>query len=383
MGKLFGMKPKSVRSGPAVKRVVPSAIRGNRKPSSKSKERLRIPPILFEGDEARSVISPVQEPAPAKFATGSAAASGRIEVELGELPQSYGTHKLLLLVRDPHWLYSHWDITLGQLQKYNALSTHKHLVLKVRESGRAEAAVQEIHVHPESRSWFVHVDRAETEYVAELGYYREDQSWVPVTVSESVVTPPESESQDRTVQFATMPPPPPVTPETQAAQTLVARRYALVQGELFQQNISGIGGLEGAVLSFESPGLLGEWTAAQDQRLAKEVHPYSLQCAQAGSIELLDLIGGSSLESISSQMAEQPGPEFWLNVNAELLIYGATKPDARLTLDGQPVVLAPDGTFSFRILLPDGQYEARIQAVSVEGDSREVKLKFTRCTEWR
>ena len=131
--------------------------------------------------------------------------------------------------------------------------------------------------------------------------------------------------------------------------------------------------------------MLEEWTPAQAQALAEELRVSSSTREQSGSIELLDLISGpSSLESISSQLAGQPvSKEFWLSVNAELLIYGATRPDARLTLDGQPVTLAPDGTFNFRISLPDGEYEARIEAVSVEGDSRQARLKFSRRTEWR
>src|SRR5438477_12497042 len=29
---------------------------------------------------------------------------------LGELPQSYGENTLFLIARDPHWLFSYWDI---------------------------------------------------------------------------------------------------------------------------------------------------------------------------------------------------------------------------------------------------------------------------------
>jgi len=69
---------------------------------------------------------------------------------------------------------------------------------------------------------------------------------------------------------------------------------------------------------------------------------------------------------------------FWFNVNAELIIYGATQPDATLTIGGQPVQLRPDGTFSCRIALPDGEYEVEVAATSVENDSRRAQLKFSR-----
>jgi len=44
-------------------------------------------------------------------------------------------------------------------------------------------------------------------------------------------------------------------------------------------------------------------------------------------------------------------------VNAELIIYGATEPDAQVTIGGRANQAAPDGSFSFRFSLPDGDYE--------------------------
>src|SRR5438094_6482773 len=35
----------------------------------------------------------------------------------GELPEAYGTEKLLVAARDPHWLYAHWDLTREQLRE--------------------------------------------------------------------------------------------------------------------------------------------------------------------------------------------------------------------------------------------------------------------------
>ena len=51
-------------------------------------------------------------------------------------------------------------------------------------------------------------------------------------------------------------------------------------------------------------------------------------------------------------------------VNTELIVYGATEPDAKVTVQGQPITLRPDGTFSLRYALPDGK-----QVIPVEGTS--------------
>ena len=72
---------------------------------------------------------------------------------------------------------------------------------------------------------------------------------------------------------------------------------------------------------------------------------------------------------------------FWFNVNAELIIYGATEPDATVTIGDRVIKLRSDGTFSYRFALPDGQYELPAVAVSNDrSDTRSARLKFGRKT---
>jgi len=74
---------------------------------------------------------------------------------------------------------------------------------------------------------------------------------------------------------------------------------------------------------------------------------------------------------------------FWFNVNAELIIYGATEPDAKVTLGGHEIKLRSDGSFSYRFALPDGKYDLPAVAVSADGtDARAASLKFSRATEY-
>jgi len=56
-------------------------------------------------------------------------------------------------------------------------------------------------------------------------------------------------------------------------------------------------------------------------------------------------------QGISSPLGEE-SPQvkaFWFNVNAELIIYGATQPDARVTIGGQPVELRPVDLIAGRV----------------------------------
>jgi len=67
-----------------------------------------------------------------------------------------------------------------------------------------------------------------------------------------------------------------------------------------------------------------------------------------------------------------------------LIIYGATEPDASVTIGGRKIQLRTDGTFSYRFALPDGQYGLPIAATSADKvETRNADLKFARSTEYR
>lgn len=78
-------------------------------------------------------------------------------------------------------------------------------------------------------------------------------------------------------------------------------------------------------------------------------------------------------------MVSGTAESFWFAINAELIIYGATEPDAKVTVDGKPIKLRTDGTFSFHYAFPDGEHRLPVVAVSKSGDDkRGVELKFKR-----
>lgn len=93
-----------------------------------------------------------------------------------------------------------------------------------------------------------------------------------------------------------------------------------------------------------------------------------------------------AVSSFSSPFGGVPRGEksFWFNINAELIIYGATEPDAEVTIGGRKIALRKDGSFSYRFSLPDGQYELPAVAVSSDRtDSRSAALKFLRATQYQ
>ncbi len=159
-------------------------------PAAKSvtKPAIKIPPLLLEGDapSSTSASGPGE-----KFALGPTSPE-RHFTQATELPEAYGTGRLFIAARDPHWLYANWDFTPAQLRSHNSKSVDHHLILRIYADKAEGRPVSETHVHPESNHWFVHVERAGTRYIAEIGYYMKGRRWNSLGFSGPSATPRDS-----------------------------------------------------------------------------------------------------------------------------------------------------------------------------------------------
>ncbi|HWI59320.1 MAG TPA: DUF4912 domain-containing protein, partial [Bacillota bacterium] len=383
-----------------------------------------MPPILLEGDEppAPPVTGPGQ-----KYALGPTPPVAPPKPPEGQLPEAYGTGRLFLTARDPHCLYAHWDIAAEQQRRYNALSVHQHLILRVYLETLTGRPLTELPVHPESTHWFIHVDRAGIRYAAELGYYQPDHHWRTIATAEPVMAPPETVAEEKTVQFATFhpevplaraakpareaaaqaaaPPPAPPSPPQMAPPPVPQAQAGLEPAPVRPTRVSAKAAVPAH--SAETPPSLpppqpeidrqlawrptpvagpspAAWTPAQEQALAEVVSTTLVRQEWGGSAEITELIRRQAVqvrqvqEAISSIAAAQlgipaPAPAagisspmgeaaeaapaissplageapargrgFWFNVNAELIIYGATEPDATVSIGGRQIRLRPD-----------------------------------------
>jgi hypothetical protein len=74
--------------------------------------------------------------------------------------------------------------------------------------------------------------------------------------------------------------------------------------------------------------------------------------------------------------------EFRFEADAEMIIYGTTRPDARVTLAGEPVPLRPDGSFTVRLNMPDRRQVIPVVASSPDGtEQRTIVLAVERNTK--
>src|SRR5215831_10836865 len=115
-------------------------------PVSQAKPALKIPKVLFEGDEP--VALPASEPVQKHIPQPRLSPPVAKPVE-PTLPQSYGTGKLALMARDPHWLYAHWDLTPQQ-----RVSAQRNLLVRVISQDKPGEATAEANVHPDSQHCF-------------------------------------------------------------------------------------------------------------------------------------------------------------------------------------------------------------------------------------
>lgn len=447
-------KPTSVKSA-----KTPGAAPAANLPASTQKiatPAVKLPAILFEGDLPTAAPEPPATPGH-RFELGPVPPESPARpADTLELPESYGTGRLLLAPRDPFWLFAHWDFSFEHLRRFNSRSIDGHLVLRVCRNSVNGPPVSEIHLHPESREWFVNVPAADTAYVADLGYYASPGRWYSVTQSPVVQTPAAVMSQDLSVQFAAvtveialqeviasvqesalpttplavLSPPPPESPRERVEPPPAPASIESTSGqnELPPPSVSPPQPFA-ASSPFVSPPPPAvapavpapppatpapAWTPAQARTFAAILELVEhVGRTVGGSEELLARVrqqlggelGGENLgpssatlqpparaatapEGISSaeltagKTAAKPG--FWFNVNAELVIYGATEPTAQVTIGGRPIKLRADGTFGYRFALPDGNFELPIVALARDrSDGRAAKLAFTRATEYR
>ena len=113
------------------------------------------------------------------------------------------------------------------------------------------------------------------------------------------------------------------------------------------------------------------------EKLSSEMSSFSL-------VESLFKPGVSSMFSgVGASWSAQPFSQrgFFMHVNAEIIFYGGTDPNATVWVDGKEIKLSPDGTFRYHFKLPDGDFAIPIVTQSPDKmEQRSTTLSFVRGT---
>jgi hypothetical protein len=308
---------------------------------------------------------------------------------LGYLPDSYGSKKLFLVARDPQNLFAYWDLSAGQYQEATRGAHDGKVFLEVYVPG--EGRVQQIHVWESHKNWYVQVNRPDTNFFAQLGYYRHDGGFEVIARSPEVRTPRDTLSPNTDARFVTIP----FHVSFRELYDMVAAQAQ--PGEELAETLARLQ-RNNSELPFQAR-IPRDLTAKESEELLEYLGDEEIRRRMVGSFEITEILrkrfetmlssgqwtssAGAWVTSISSPFGASFGRErgFHMHVNAELIIYGGTEPTAKVRIDGHDVSLSKDGTFSYHFVFPDGQYHIPIEATSVDGvETRSALLSFLRLT---
>jgi hypothetical protein len=251
--------------------------------------------------------------------------------------------RIVLLVRDSYWLQANWHVTRQSVKRAEAaMAEHWHtarptLRLLEVESGHttstSERVVREIEVHGGVTNWYIDVANPPQGYRVDLGYRSAGGKFFSLCRSNSIRTP-EPDSSDAIDENW-----------TDVAENY-ERIYAL-SGGYSEDNNSG------------------ELQELFEERLRRPMHN-----------PLASQFGGGA-----ERVLNRPR-ELEFQVDAEMILYGHTRPDARVTLGGEPIKLRPDGQFTVRMPLPDKRQVLPVVASSIDGvEQRTIVIAVERNTK--
>ncbi len=239
------------------------------------------------------------------------------------LPDNYGDNFIYLLVRDPYWLYTYWEIQKDHQERCLAQLgggwDRVRSVLRVYDvtSNKGLPSFFDIFLQGMASNWYIEV-QPNRSYLVEIGLLHRDGRFVALARSNQVTTPRAGMSE-------------------------------VLDEEWMDIDFDKIYALSGG---FEVGKSSAELRKMMEERLKGAI--------SSGS-------GAGVISSFGSPVRIMKKRGFWFVLDCELIVYGATEPDATVTLQGKPVKLRPDGTFTLRFAFPDGKQVLDAHAYSADG----------------
>jgi hypothetical protein len=260
-----------------------------------------------------------------------------------DLPSGYGKDRIVIMVRDPYWLHAYWELTRQAVHRAEAaLGQHWHgakPILRLLDvtthdtTSTAEAVVRDIEIHGGCNNWYIDVANPPRSFRVDIGYLSRHGQFYVLARSNVVSTP------------------------RAGVSDTIDENWADIDAKKADRIYAMSGGFDPSMSSLELKQLF-------EERLRRP-------------------LGSPSITSFGSgAMLPSKQRKFWFQLDAELIVYGATEPNARVTLQGEPVKLRPDGTFTMRFSLPDSRQIIPAVAASADGvEERTIVLAVERNTK--
>ncbi|WP_035985317.1 DUF4912 domain-containing protein [Leptolyngbya sp. KIOST-1] len=320
---------------------------------------------------------------------------------LADLPSGYGESRIVLMPRDPQWAYAYWDIPnthKDELRRQGGsrLALRFYDVTDIDFYSQAPHSLQQYECDEMAREWYLPIPVSDRDYVAEIGYLCNDGRWLVLARSLPVHIPPvypsdwvedhfmtvEWQADLRGKTLMTLKHPSQRAAESTNAiydsifamtESAEAQRVA---GSLFgsMQHVPASMAPEKAVSSYVFPSGAGLWAVPGAEVGVPTMSGIGLN------------VSGLTMSGAGFSASAPPirPRKFWLVADAELIVYGATEPDATVTIGGKPIKLNSDGTFRFQMSFQDGNIDYPIMAVAADGEqTRAIHMTFDRATPSR
>ena len=259
---------------------------------------------------------------------GSAKANGNGSAKANGRAKTVTRDRVVLMVRDPYWLHVHWEVSRTAVDRARAaLAELWHTakpILRLYEvdggttTNTAERICKDIDIHGGVQNWYVDVPNPPQSYVVEIGYRASSGKFHRMARSNVVTTPRPGSNSGNDANW------------TDIAENC-QRIYALSGG-------------------YASEGESGELQSLFEERFKRPM--------------------GTPMTTRYGMGAERflgREEEFDLQVEAEMILRGVTKPNSHVMLGGEPVEVKPDGTFSVRMEFGNNRQVIPIVAESLDG----------------
>ncbi len=289
--------------------------------------------------EKAAPAAPAKRPAPVPQQNG--AARPLTVVPPRPLEHACVKDRIIVMVRDPYWLHAYWELSRTTLARAQAaLGQEWHAarpILRLMDvtsedtTSASERHVRDISIHGGVNNWYIDVNTPPRSFRVDIGYLARNGKFFVLARSNVVHTPKAGVSDS------------------------LDENWSSVQ-EQFQKIFHQSGGASNSGVSSDLRDLF-------EERLRRPMQSLSLQS-----------LGAGTLTSVARG--------FHFEIDAELIVYGATEPNAKVTLQGEHVQLRPDGTFTVRFALPDSRQIIPAVASSHDGiEERTIVLAVERNTK--
>jgi hypothetical protein len=319
-----------------------------------------------------------------------------VDEGLSNLPSGYGESRIVLMPRDPQWAYTYWDIPNEQKEALRhqggqQIALRLYDVTNINLVYQSPHSIQEYPSDELAREWYLPIPVSDRDYVVDIGYRCADGRWLVLARSAPVRVPPVYPSDWIDDQFITVGWDEPledktfvelVPPSARPATTGTATGAVAGTGNAIYDQIFGLA--EATEVQRVAGSLYGsmQQVPVHEQAISSYVFPSGAGAWALPTTSGLTMSGvGMSGVGFSASAPPIRPRQFWLVADAELIVYGATEPDATVTIGGRPIKLNSDGTFRFQMSFQDGLIDYPILAVAADGEqNRAIHMKFTRET---